>query len=311
VSEFIPWWLFVVLCVAITFATLLIIDALRRWLHRAWHKAYRNRTLALENGRLDEALELSERMAEHWPLSPTPANALVEMAITTGHYRRALSASEEWKERIRDIPVKHPHPELLLIELNVTEALYNLGRFGCAERRLNAMRDAVVKSRWLLLLHGFRTQRAWLFMLRNRPKKALSVIERVNDRRLPRLYRAEVAFARAAVLRDLGRLDEARTEAERGRSIAKRCSSKRNALFLLGSIAARANDIPRAIAYLEEGAAHVYQGQGGDGLLLLGDLYGRDGRREDQKRAYEWAARRDPESVWGRAARRRLARMGE
>src|SRR5205814_1840703 len=82
-----------------------------------------------------------------------------------------------------------------------------------------------------------------------------------------------------------GRHDGARRCALAGAAAAIRPSSKRNALFIQGRVAAAMGEPARAESLCREAAAFPYRAQGGDGLLLWGDLLVRLERRGEAPEA--------------------------
>jgi hypothetical protein len=69
--------------------------------------------------------------------------------------------------------------------------------------------------------------------------EALELCASADPLGLPRRYRAEYYFTRAAALLATGRLDDAETALELGGAeLARRVSSKRNVLFLRARLAA-------------------------------------------------------------------------
>jgi tetratricopeptide (TPR) repeat protein len=264
-------------------------------------------TRACNEGRSEESVRLAGKLLDmEGRFSWAFVNCAINSMISAGLYREALRIPTRWRTPERRQQRAFDPSGYLLVQINLVEALYNLGRLGCAMNVLDGISADSARRGTRLVRAGLLVQRAWLEVLRGQPANALESVRLVKPRNLPRLYRAEVAFTLAAALRDLGRLDEAWEAAERGLTQSRRQSSKRNALFLLGSIAARKGQTQHAILLLEQGASHPYRGQGGDGLLLLGDLYGLVGRDAEQRTAYQWAAQRDPQSGASRVALRKL-----
>lgn len=124
---------------------------------------------------------------------------------------------------------------------------------------------------------------------------------------LPYRYRAEHYFTHVAVALALNRLEEAEEAAAAGADAAVRASSERNVLFLLARVAASQRDWARADSLCEAAAEHRYRGQGGDGLLLWGDVLTELGRPGPARRAYELAISRDSQSE---SATKAAARLG-
>ncbi len=196
--------------------------------------------------------------------------------VNAGSYKEALRLKARWSS---DFSSARPPASRRLprCQVNLAEALYNLGRFRCAKRLLERITPECNKRGSKLVRAGLIVQKAWLSVLMGDPVGALQQMVVLNERHLPRNYRAEVHFTRAAAIRDVGRLQEAKMEALLGLTLSRRASSTRNALFILGSIAAEEGQPERAIELLEEGAAHTYRAQGAEGLVLLGDQYRRIG----------------------------------
>jgi tetratricopeptide (TPR) repeat protein len=237
-------------------------------------------------------------------------NCVVDTMVSAGQYREALRVVTRWDAARLQQERRRDPAGFLLVQLNRAEALYNLGRFRCAERLLEGITADCERCGTPLVRAGLLIQKAWLSVLLGRPDVALLQVSGVDRRQLQQSYHAELFFTRAAALRELGRLDEAEQDARRAQALAQRASSKRNALFVLGAVAAAAGESRRAITLLEQGAAHFYRGQGGDGLLLLGDQYHRMGREPESVAAYRLAVARDPESRAARHAQRRLRAAG-
>lgn len=270
-------------------------------------KCYLRSTRALANGRPEEAVEHASQLLEpssgfNWLW----VNCAVNAMINAGSYKEALRLKARWNTDFLE-RARRRHPDgYLLVQVNLAEALYNLGRFRCAKRLLEDITPECNERGSRLVRAGLIVQKAWLSVLMGDPVGALEKMVTVNERHLPRNYRAEVHFTRAAALRDVGRLHEAKMEALRGLKLSRRASSTRNALFMLGSVAAEDGQPERAIELLEEGATHSYRAQGAEGLVLLGDQYRRVGRNPQSKQAYVCAIARDPQGYAARWARRRL-----
>ena len=88
---------------------------------------------------------------------------------------------------------------------------------------------------------------------------------------------------------------------------AVRVSSRRNALAISGRVAAAMHDWTEAERMFRAAALHPYRGQGGDALLLWGDVLSRLGRLDEARRAYALAVERDPQSESAQLAQARSA----
>jgi tetratricopeptide (TPR) repeat protein len=91
-----------------------------------------------------------------------------------------------------------------------------------------------------------------------------------------------------------------------GGDLAIRPSSRRNALFIRARVAAAAGELDRAESLCRTAASHSYRAQGGDGLLLWGDVLTQLERVEEGCEAYQLAIERDPQSESARLAAARL-----
>jgi len=270
-------------------------------------KCYLRSTRALDNGRPEEAVEHALQLVEPgFSFNWLWVNCAVNALVNAGSYKEALALKARWSRDFLE-RARRRHPDgYLLVQVNLAEALYNLGRFRCGKRLLERITPECNERGSQLVRTGLIVQKAWLSVLMGDPVGALEQMVAVNERHLPRNYRAEVHFTRAAALRDVGRLQEAKTEALLGLKLSRRASSTRNALFILGSVAAEEGQTERAIELLEQGASHTYRAQGAEGLVLLGDQYRRVGRNPQSKQAYACAIARDPQGYAARWARRRL-----
>jgi tetratricopeptide (TPR) repeat protein len=195
---------------------------------------------------------------------------------------------------------------LILLQINLSEAEYNLGRWEAAENRLRPL--DLASGVWPLTRAGLLQQRAWIAAHRGRATEALELCAQVNPRWLPATYRAEYHFTRAASLLAAGRLAEADAALDHAGKIAKRLSSKRNALFLGAEVAAARGDWARAESLCRAAANHPFRGQGGAGLLLWARALEHLGRSEESERALRLAVERDPESEAAKIAATQLSR---
>src|SRR5262249_57668929 len=115
-------------------------------------------------------------------------------------------------------------------------------------------------------------------------------------RALPGPYHAEHYFTAAVAALAAGRIDDARRHASSGGDLAIRPSSRRNALFIRARAAAAAGDLLPAESLCRTAASHSYRAQGGDGLLLWGEVLTRLGRPGEACKAYGLAIHPDPET---------------
>jgi tetratricopeptide (TPR) repeat protein len=248
-------------------------------------------------------LVVEARALRSWEL----ANTAINTFINAGLYEEALEVERRW-EHPESPEAQAPDPEEGLAQLNLAEALYNLGDWEAASARLQRL-EAVAEQQ-PLLEHALLMQRAWIHANTGRGAEALALLEQVERRSLPRVYWSEVAFTHAAALLAAGRYDEAEREARVGLERACRASSTRNAWFLLGRIALAAGRLDEALGHFETGAAHPYKGQGGRALLEWGDCLERLGQGSRAREVWRLVLERDPRSEAAREAASRLSAQG-
>lgn len=227
-------------------------------------------------------------------------NELVNLYVTSGLYRLALGSDPRPDEE-----AGASRAMLALIRINVAEADYNLGRWADAEERLVGLdRDAAALA---ITRAGLLQQRAWIAAHTGQPDRAAALCAQVAIQWLPRAYHAEFYFTRAAAWLALGRRDRAARELEIADRACLRISSRRNALFLRARVAFAGGSLEEAERWCRRGAEHAFRGQGGDGLLLFGDVLARLERPDEAAAAWRLAVERDPESESARTAAGRLA----
>ncbi len=232
------------------------------------------------------------------------ATCAVNVFINAGLYLEALDIERGWRSPSDDAPSAE-RDEWALVRFNLVEAVYNLGGWGAANARLSALEEAA--RVFPFLWNFFPVQRAWILAHTGRGGEALAALENVDCQLVPRVYRSEVRFTRAAALLALSRYEEAEREARLGLKLARRLSSTRNGLFLLGRISMAAGRLEAALRFFEAGATQAYTGQGGDGLLAWGDCLARLGRHEEARDVWRLVLARDTQSG---AASEAAARLG-
>ncbi|HEX8824303.1 MAG TPA: hypothetical protein VF794_30560 [Archangium sp.] len=258
-------------------------------------------------GETEAAVTGARRLAVHARTegcSPC-ATCVVNLFINAGLYLEALDIERGWQGP-SEPKTPHAEQEWALVRFNLVEAVYNLGGWDAAHARLNALEE--VARRYPFLWNFFPVQRAWILAHTERGAEAWEALRQVEWRSVPRQYRSEVCFTRAAVLLALRRYDEAQQEAVAGLKLARRASSTRNGLFLLGRIAHAAGRREEALRLFEAGARHLYKGQGGDGLLAWGDCLAGLGRHDEAHEAWRLVLDRDKQSGAAWEATSRLAR---
>ena len=230
-------------------------------------------------------------------------NRAVDGHIAAGRYLEALEMAERFVSRERDTASE------LLVQINLAEAEYNLGRWEMAWERLRNL-DPLAAA-FPIARAGLSQQRAWIAAHTGRGDDAVHHWQRAELRDLPRPYHAEHFFTGAVALIGVGRLDAARRCALAGADMAIRPSSKRNALFIRARVAAAAKEWMRAESLCRAAAAHPYRAQGGDGLLMWGDVLTRLGRADEAEQAYALAIERDGQSESARLAAGRARVVAE
>jgi predicted negative regulator of RcsB-dependent stress response len=113
------------------------------------------------------------------------------------------------------------------------------------------------------------------------------------------------------VLLGAGRVGEADEAAAAGTDAAVRPSSRRNALFIEARVAVAQGDLDGADSLCRSAAVQRYRGQGGDGLLLWGDVLLQLRRADEARAAWSLAMERDPQSESSKLAAARLANSTE
>lgn len=263
------------------------------------------RALALQAlGDVDGAVACARAYLAH-PAAGSPlhrANTAVDVLVFAGRYGEALAVTATWDDaRWRELAAGHP-PIFVILRANLAEALYNLGRW---DEALALLADLDVAARTPLTAAILALQRAWILAHRGDGAAALRLVDGIDRVALPVAWRAEAHYTRASALLALDRVADAAVEAEAGLAAARRASSQRNGWFLLARAAARAGDLAHACALFERGARHFYRRQGGDSLVLWGDVLAAQGRGAEARTAWSLAIERDPESAAAAIARDR------
>ena len=246
------------------------------------------------------AIELLRLLFYSWK----NANDLVNEFIRHGHYEEALlyecSFNPDYVEDAREVQDSN----YVLVQINLAEAEYNLGRWDAAWKRLEPL-DEICEAT-PILRGGLLLQRGWIASHRGRSTEALTMMETVSPRDFPPIWRAEIYFARAFAFLQVGRISAARQHVRKGAAMSKRPSSFRNALYLHGQLSAAEGNLEEASEYFRRGAGHPFQGQGGDGLLHWGDCLAALERPEDAAHAWKLAIERDPQSESATRAKERI-----
>jgi tetratricopeptide (TPR) repeat protein len=232
------------------------------------------------------------------PHSLESLNSAVDGRIARGDYRGALDLPRAFVAHRADTR------NALLVEINLAEAEYNLGRWSDAWERLRGL-DPLAAA-FPIARAGLSQQRAWIAAHTGRGGDALHHWHRAERSDLPPHYHAEHFFTGAVARIAAGDLAGARRCADAGARVAMRPSSRRNALAIRGRVAAAMGEWMEAENLFRAAALHTYRGQGGDALLFWGDALARLERFEEAQHAYALAVERDPQSESAQLARRAL-----
>ena len=229
-------------------------------------------------------------------------NSAVDGLIAAGRYSDALALPAQFGTRgPRDTCSE------LLVQINLAEAEYNLGRWSEAWERLRGLDP--LAAMFPIARAGLAQQRSWIASCTGRPEVALHHWKRADIWDLPDNYHAEHYFTGAIALLAAGDLDAALGCARAGAAVAVRPSSKRNALFIQARVAAAMNDWSLADSLCRSAAGHPYHRQGGDGLLFWGEVLTRLDWHAQARHAYALAVERDEESESARIACKRLREL--
>lgn len=243
-----------------------------------------------EEGKLAEAAALAKARIAEEHLPAWSRNTAIDILISAGEYKAALSA-----EPSPYTPSNaHEALSLTLIQINLAEAEYNLGRWEDAETRLRDL-DLACQP-FPMTRAGLLQQRAWIAAHRGRSAEALELCTSVKPTWLPAAFRAEYHFTRAVAYLAAGRVGDADAALREGERAARRLSSKRNALLLRARIASARGDWLSTKRFCQEAANHPFRGQGGDGYLLWGQALMILGDSAQSEVVFRLLSERDPES---------------
>ncbi len=254
-----------------------------------------------EEGKIGEAAALAKAHITKKSVPAWSLNPAVDILISAGEYEAALSGEPTPHMPSRAIDAFG----LALIQINLAEAEYNLGRWDQAEARLRPLDLAC--WRFPIAKAGLLQQRAWIAAHRGRGVEALELCASLNPEWLPSNFRTEYHFTRAAALLAAGRVDDAEGAVRLAEALAKRLSSKRNALFMRARVAAAREDWVTVERRCREAANHAFRGQGGTGLLLWAQALRHLGQHAQAEEALRLVTERDPESDAAVTAAKTLA----
>jgi tetratricopeptide (TPR) repeat protein len=230
---------------------------------------------------------------------PVTLNSSVDGLIAAGRYREAL----ELPARFNAYGLRDTCAELL-VQINLAEAEYNLGRWDAAWDRLRGL-DPLAAA-FPIARAGLSQQRSWIAAHTGKPDEAVHHWRRAELRDLPPNYHAEHFFTGAIALLGVGKIDAARECSIAGSGASVRPSSKRNSLFIRARVAAAMDEWERAEVLCRTAAENPYRAAGGEGLLFWGGILARLGRSEEARNAFALAVERDSESESAAIAEERL-----
>src|SRR5438132_4955984 len=143
-------------------------------------------------------------MIHEMPRSGPPAvlNSAVDRLVAACRYAEALEWPERFAARGRDTTCE------LLVQINLAEAEYNLGRWPEAWDRLRGL-DPLAAA-FPIARAGLSQQRAWIAAHTGRAEEAVRQWHRADLRDLPRHYHAEHFFTGVVTLIGVGKHDAAR-----------------------------------------------------------------------------------------------------
>jgi tetratricopeptide (TPR) repeat protein len=277
---------------------------LARWLSvDSWTRRWLDVQLASADGEFTTAYALFDGLP-HTALGDVFAwNLFVNGLISRGLYRQAVTARRQIA-RLHDARTQLPEHYGLVL-LNIAEALYNLGRWRRARQLMETLEgNGYLKT--ALNRAGGQAQMAWIEAHTELAEKALGRLATVDVADFPFDYRAELHFTWAAAHLANNDVANARASLATARSLLVRPSSERNILFLEARCARAEGNLREAARLCELASNHEYRGQGGDGLLLWGDVCEQLGDTTGARRAWQLALERDPESESARRAREKL-----
>jgi tetratricopeptide (TPR) repeat protein len=233
-----------------------------------------------------------------WP------NASVNAFTSAGLYVEALEAGRQAEEERSDNGPRLRSPTWALMQVNLAEARYNLGQWKEAWVLLEDLDELAARAP--IAADGLAIQRAWILAHQGKGEEARVELGKRDFAGIPPTFAAETHYARGAAYLAAGQPAEALEQIQLGAKGALRTSSKRNGLFMLARVALAQGRLDEAERLCREASEHPYRGQGGEGLLLWGDILQRLNRKGEAVGAWRLAVERDPQSESARLAAERL-----
>jgi tetratricopeptide (TPR) repeat protein len=233
-------------------------------------------------------------------LLPTAnVNNRVALLVALGRYGEALSHARDKAPAALDVS-QVADAAVALLRVNVGEALAELGRFDEAR----AVFDAPVPD-WPLVEAARTTAQAWLSTTTGSHDAGLALVDSVDAGQLGPQYAAEPPLTRALCLLNAGRWGEARAALDEARRLCVRASTERNLLLHEARWALETGALHAARDAWASVQAHRWTGQGGAGLLSLGDAFAAHGCVDEARLAWRLCVSQDGESWAARAAKAR------
>lgn len=228
-------------------------------------------------------------------LETTGLDHFVPKATALGLYKEAI-AEVEGTPLLTEPP---PDDPTWLLQVNLAEALSELGRFDEAKRLLETpCESALIES-------GRRCTLAWILSHHGAQQEALGLLEDVDVESLGP-YQCEYWLTLAFAFLKASELERCESALREANTCAVRASSQRNVEFLRASLHQARGDTTAALTHFEAAARHRWRWQGGSGLLAWGDLLAQLGRHEAARAAWTQCTTQDPQSLAAVTARERL-----
>jgi len=253
--------------------------------------------IASETVELARHLESEARSDRDWK----SANIAINTFINLGLYEEALQIGQHWSRPEEDGQLS----QWALVQINLAEALYDLGQWTEAYSRLQDLQH-IERHLNPMTKNVLHIQLAWILAHTGRGEGALEALGKVRREHVAPSHWSEIDFTYAATFLALGRYNAADQTALSGMDHALRASSTRNGWFLRGQIAQADGRLEKANCFFRTGATHSYKGQGGSALLAWGDCLQSLENDVQAQEAWQLVLVRDPESSAAKEAALRL-----
>lgn len=228
-------------------------------------------------------------------------NTVVAMWTAVGRYEKAVAAAHAAAPHLFAL-VSTSDPGTSLVRINLAEALVELGQFDEALALLALGSD----TDWPLTRVGAATARAWALTMAGRHDEALTAAHGLDASALGHDYAAELPLTLALVHLNLGQWARAKAALDDAARLTVRASTERNGLLHRARWALETGDVGGAQETWRAVQGHRWKGQGGAGLLALGDAFARQALGDEARAAWALAVSQDGESLSAATARERL-----